>query len=437
MLTKILIANRGEIAVRIIRACKEMGISTVAVYSEADAEALHVALADQAVCIGKAPADQSYLNKNNIISAALVTEAQAIHPGYGFLSENADFVRLCEKYGLVFIGPDAEVISNMGDKDAARRLMRKSGIPVIPGTDLLHTAEEASTAAEIIGYPVILKARAGGGGKGIRVVENRFEIKRAFQTAALEAKNAFGDGGLYLEKYLSPVKHVEVQLIADEKGNVVCLGDRECSIQQHNQKLLEEAPAPSVSAQIRSEMMQAATRVAKVAGYVNAGTVEFLLDTQNRFYFMEMNTRLQVEHPVTEQVTGIDVVKWQIRIAAGVPLHFNQHNVHIQGAAIECRINATRAGKVEFLHIPSGPGVRFDTFLFQDCVVPPYYDSLLGKLIVVAPTREEAIRKMQSSLCELVIEGVPNNIEDQLDILEDKYFREGNYYADFMKKRGE
>lgn len=437
MFSKILVANRGEIAVRIIRACKEMGISTVAVYSEADSEALHVALADQAVCIGKASAEESYLNKNNIISAALVTDAQAIHPGYGFLAENADFANLCKKHRLIFIGPEANTISKLGDKEAARRLMRENGVPIIPGTDLLHSIEEALTAAEIIGYPVIIKARAGGGGKGIRIVEDSAKMHQAFQTAMMEAKNAFGDGGLYMEKYLSPAKHIEVQLLADEKGNVVCLGDRECSIQKNNQKLLEEAPSPSVTEKTRAAMYLAATRVAKAAKYANAGTVEFLLDKQNRFYFMEMNTRLQVEHPVTEQVTGIDIVKWQIRIAAGVALDFYQGDVHIQGASIECRINAGSAGKVKFLHIPSGPGIRFDTFLFQDCRIPPYYDSLLGKLIVFAPTREEAIRKMQSALCELVIDGIPNNIEGQLDILEDKYFRKGEYYADFMRKRGE
>lgn len=434
MFSRILIANRGEIAIRIIRACKEMGIDTVAVYSEADAQSLHVALANQAICIGKAAADQSYLNQDNIISAALVTGAQAIHPGYGFLAENPDFAARCKKYGIVFIGPDAEIIAKMGDKDAARRLMQAHGVPTVPGTGILKDAAQALEQAKKIGYPVMIKARAGGGGKGIRIVESEDGLEKAYLTAYREAESAFGDGSLYLEKFVAPAKHIEVQLLADETGTVVCLGERECSIQKNNQKLLEESPSPAVTPKTREALFAAAAKAAKAAGYVNAGTVEFLLDPNGNFYFIEMNTRLQVEHPVTEYVSGIDLVKWQIRIAAGVRLDFTQSDLLLRGASIECRINAQGVGTVRFLHVPSGPWARFDTALFQDCTISPYYDSLIGKLIVFASTREEAIRKMQSALCELVIEGIPNNIETQLDILEDRRFRSGDYYTDFMKK---
>ncbi|MDD5920627.1 MAG: acetyl-CoA carboxylase biotin carboxylase subunit [Oscillospiraceae bacterium] len=437
MFSKILIANRGEIAVRIIRACKEMGIATVAVHSQADKESLHVSLADESVCVGKALPGESYLRQKDIITAALLTGAQAIHPGYGFLAENADFARLCEENGLVFIGPSADVISRMGDKDAARRLMKKAGVPTVPGTDILSSPEQAAKAAGQIGYPVLIKARAGGGGKGIRLVKGPDELEKAFLTASEEAKNAFGDGGVYMEKYLFPVKHIEVQLLADEGGNVVCLGERECSIQKRNQKLLEEAPSPAISPQLRGKMCEAAAKAAKAAGYTNAGTVEFLLDDENRFYFMEMNTRLQVEHPVSEYVSGVDIVKWQIRIACGVLLNFGQEDIRITGAAIECRINATGSGKVSFLHVPGGPWVRFDTFLYQGYEMLPYYDSMMGKLIVYAKTREEAIRKMKSALCELVVEGVPNNLDEQLEIISDPAFLAGDYHTDFMAKRGE
>lgn len=435
MFTRILIANRGEIAVRVIRACKEMGIFTIAVYSDIDRSSLHVALADQAICIGSAKAQDSYLDMNRIISAALSSKAQAIHPGYGFLSENAEFAKLCEKYGITFIGPSAEIISKMGDKDTARRLMQENGVPTTPGTDILQTPQDALKAAEEIGYPVLLKASAGGGGKGIRLVKAPGDIEHAFITASSEAQKAFGDGRMYMEKYLDPVKHIEVQLLADDIGHVVCLGERECSIQRNNQKLIEESPSPAVTPEIRSKLMEAAAKAAKAAGYVNAGTVEFLMDTKGNYYFMEMNTRLQVEHPVSELVTGVDIVKWQIRIAAGVPLDFTQEDIHIQGAAIECRVNAMGAGMVSFLIVPSGPWVRFDTYLYQGYDVPPYYDSMLGKLIVYSSTREEAIRKMQSALCELVIEGTPNNVEEQLEIIRDADFKEGNYYTDFMRNR--
>jgi len=433
LFTKILIANRGEIAIRIIRACKEMGVSTVAVYSEADRDSLHSAFADQAVCIGGARAEESYLNARRIISAALATGAQAIHPGYGFLAENAEFAAQCKRYGLVFIGPSAEVISKMGDKDAARRLMKENGVPVTPGTDILKDWKEAREAAEQIGYPVLIKASAGGGGKGIRLVNGPEEMERAFETASSEAARAFGDGRMYMEKYLDPVKHIEVQLLADEAGHIVCLGERECSIQKNNQKLIEESPSPGVSEKTREKLMETAAKAAKAAGYVNAGTVEFLMDRQENFYFMEMNTRLQVEHPVSELVTGVDIVKWQIRIAAGVPLDFTQEDIHITGAAIECRVNALGAGKVEFLHTPGGPWVRFDTFLYQGYEIPPYYDSMLGKMIVYSSTREEAIRKMQAALCELIIDGAKNNVEDQIEIVRDERFKKGDYYTDFMK----
>ena len=436
MFTKILIANRGEIAIRIIRACKEMGISTVAVYSEADRESLHVALADQAICIGGPKAEDSYLNGPRILSAAMYTGAQAIHPGYGFLAENRDFADQCQRMGIKFIGPGAEIIAKMGDKDAARRLMKENGVPTTPGTDILRDSQEALKAAEEIGYPVLLKASAGGGGKGIRLVEKPQDMERAFETASSEALKAFGDGRMYLEKYLYPVKHIEVQLLADEAGHIVCLGERECSIQKNNQKLIEESPSPGVSPETRQKLMETATRAARAAGYVNAGTVEFLMDKNGDFYFMEMNTRLQVEHPVSELVTGVDIVKWQIRIAAGVELDFTQEDIHVQGAAIECRINALGPGKVDFFHTPGGPWVRFDTFLYQGYEIPPYYDSMLGKMIVYSSTREEAIRKMLSALSELVVDGAKNNIETQIEIIRDKRFKNGDYYTDFMKDFG-
>lgn len=435
MFSKILVANRGEIAVRIIRACKEMGIATVAVYSEADEEALHVALADERVCVGAAASADSYLNQQNILAAALATGAQAIHPGYGFLSENAAFARLCKEQNLAFIGPDGDIISKMGDKDAARRLMKEAGVPTVPGSELLESVEQARAEAARIGYPVLIKASAGGGGKGIRLVNGEEELENAFHTAAAEAEKAFGDGRVYMEKFLSPVKHIEVQLLADEQGHVVCLGERECSIQKNNQKLIEETPSSAISPALRQELMDAAAGAAKAAGYLGAGTVEFLLDGDGRFYFIEMNTRLQVEHPMTEFVTGVDIVKWQIRIAAGIPLDFTQEDIRLTGAAIECRVNATGCGTVDFLHVPGGPWVRFDTALYQGCEVPPYYDPMIGKMIVYAGTREETIRKMESAMCELVIKGVPVNIESQLEILGDPAFRAGTYTTDFMKNR--
>lgn len=443
MFSKILVANRGEIAVRIIRACKEMGISTVAVFSEADRDALHVNLADESICIGPAPVQESYLNMTAIISAAVATGAGAIHPGYGLLSENAKFADLCAKCNIVFIGPSADVISKMGDKDAARKTMIAAGVPVIPGCDMIEDIAKAKAEANRIGYPLLIKARSGGGGRGIRLVNRAEEFESAFMTASNEAKIAFGDGAVYLEKYLSPSKHIEMQLLCDQQGNVVALGERECSVQRHHQKLIEESPSPAISEETRRQMIDVAVKAAKAAKYSSVGTIEFLMDKDGHFYFMEMNTRLQVEHCVTEMVTGIDIVKWQIRIAAGIPLSFTQKDVRISGNAIECRINAENpefnfrpsCGRITLLHVPGGPWVRFETALYQDYFVPPFYDSLIGKLVVCAQTREEAIRKMQAALCELIIEGVDHNSELHMNILSDPEFASGNYFTDFMEKR--
>ena len=427
MFSKILVANRGEVAVRVIRACKEMGIQTVAVYSEADRDSLPVALADERICIGGNAAAESYLNQKNIISAALASGAEAIHPGYGFLSENADFARLCAENGIVFIGPKSEVISAMGDKDASRQLMQKVGVPVVPGTEILKDAEEAKRLAEEIGYPLLVKATAGGGGKGIRVVEKEDDLEEAFLTASREAESAFGNGDVFLEKYLTSVRHVEMQILADHYGNILCLGERDCSLQLNKQKVLEETPSPVMTAEIRQKMMDAAVLAAKAANYTNAGTVEFLLAPDGQFYFIEMNTRLQVEHPITEEISGIDIVKWQIRIACEVPLEGKPEEIQLKGHAMECRINARSTGKVEFLHIPGGGRVHFDTALMQGLEIVPYYDAMLGKLIVHAPTREEAIRKMEAALCEMVIVGVETNIDEQLKLVRSEAFQKGEY----------
>ena len=435
MFSKILVANRGEIAVRIIRACKEMGISTVAVYSEADKNALHVALADQSYCIGKADVSESYLNENQIISAAILAGAQAIHPGYGFLSENAHFASLCKKNGLVFIGPDPEDMERLSNKALLKELVKGTKLSVIPGTKEVSSVDEAAEAAEKIGYPVMLKASAGGGGRGIRLIKSPDELEEAYHQATSEAVSAFGDGSVYLEKYIFPARHVEFQILADEHGNVVCLGDRDCSLQRHNQKLIEESPSPAVSKEMRSKVIDAVTDAVKKIGYVGAGTLEFLLDKDGNFWFMEMNVRLQVEHCVTEMLTGFDLVKWQIRIAAGIPLSFTQEDVRFTGSAIECRINALRCGTLKMLHVPGGPCVRFDTCLIEGTSANPYYDSLLGKLIVQAKTREEALRKLSASLCELVIDGIETNIEEQLHIVEDERFTSGNYDLTFMGNR--
>ena len=443
MFPKILIANRGEIAVRVIRACKEMGISTVAVFSEADRTALHVALADESVCIGSAPASGSYLNMPAVLSAAIVTGAQAIHPGYGLLSENPRFAELCERCKIKFIGPSAEIIRRMGDKDEARRTMREAGVPVVPGCDLVESLEQLHAEAQRIGYPLLIKARSGGGGRGIRRVDAEDELESAYLSARAEAESAFGDGEVYMEKLLLNVKHIEVQLLCDAHGNVITLGERECSMQRLHQKLIEESPSPAVDAKLRAKMLDAAVRAAKAAGYEGVGTVEFLLTEDKQFYFMEMNTRLQVEHPVTEMVTGIDLVKWQIRVAAGLEIPFKQEEIKLQGHAIECRINAENpaenfrpcAGKVTLLHVPGGPMVRFDTALYQDYVIPPFYDSMVAKLIVHAPTRAEAIRKMQAALCEMVIEGVEHTGWMQSDLIAERGFQDGTYTTSYLDGR--
>ena len=435
MFSKILIANRGEIAVRIIRACKEMGVATVAVYSEADKNALHVALADQSYCIGGPEASESYLNENQIISTAILSGAQAIHPGYGFLSENAHFARACRRNGLVFIGPDPESMERLSDKAILKELIRGTGLSVIPGTKAVASVVEAKKAADRIGYPVMLKACAGGGGRGIRLIRSEDELDDAYHQATSEAISAFGDGSVYLEKYIFPARHVELQILADEHGNAVCLGDRDCSLQRRNQKLLEETPSPGVNDEQRKKIIELAVDAVKKIGYVGAGTLEFLLDREGNFWFMEMNVRLQVEHCVTEMLTGLDLVKWQIRIAAGIPLRFTQKDVKMNGSAMECRINAGSCGTLKMLHVPGGPSVRFDTCLVVGTVVSPYYDSLLGKLIVYAKTREETLRKMRAALCELVIDGIPTNIEEQLRIVDDERFTSGNYDLAFRGNR--
>jgi acetyl-CoA carboxylase biotin carboxylase subunit len=441
--SKILIANRGEIAVRIIRACKEMGISTVAVFSDADREALHVSLADESICIGPAPVQGSYLNKESIVMAAKLTGAEAVHPGYGLLSEDSGFALLCEENDLKFIGPSAKTISLAGDKDEARKSMKKAGVPTVPGSpDIVRDAEEAKELALEIGFPLLIKARSGGGGRGIRKVNSIDEVRRAFETATAEAQSAFGDGAVYMERFMRPARHIEIQLICDDYGNVVCLGERECSVQRKNQKLVEESPSPAVSPELRERMMAASVLAAKAVDYRGLGTVEYLLDTENNFYFMEMNTRLQVEHPVTELVTDIDLVKWQIRVAAGLPLEFTQDDVKISGHAIECRINAENplqdfrpsCGTITMLHVPGGPWVRFDTALYQGYSIPPFYDSMIAKLIVHAQTREEAMRKMIAALCEVVIEGVEHNRELQVAIISDEDFQSGDYNTGFMEE---
>ena len=445
MFKKILIANRGEIAVRVIRACKEMGVQTVAVYSTADANALHVQLADEAYCIGGPRPQDSYLNEDAILTVAVASGATAIHPGYGFLSENAGFARRCRECGVVFVGPSPEVIERMGYKDAARRCAKEAGVPIVPGCDLLKSAEEAEREAERIGCPVLIKARAGGGGRGIRKVERAQDAGKAFTEAHAEAEAAFGDGECYMEKFVVPAHHVEVQVLADAHGNVVTLGERECSVQRRNQKLLEESPAPCLEGRddIRERMYEAARNLARAVGYEGAGTIEYLYADDGNFYFMEMNTRLQVEHPVTEFVTDIDLVKWQLRVAAGVEFPYAQDEIMPakRSHAIECRINAEgpapdyrpSCGTIHSMHVPNGPWVRFDSSLYPGAVVPPYYDSMLGKLIVRAGTREEAIRKMRSALTELIIDGVDANTELQLDILSNSEFLSGIYHTNLME----
>lgn len=441
MFSKILIANRGEIAVRIIRACKEMGISTVAVFSEADRDALHVSLADESICIGPAQVQDSYLNMTAILSAAEATGAGAIHPGYGLLSENAKFAALCEECHIVFIGPSSKVISEMGDKDAARKTMIAAGVPVVPGCEMVEDLAKAHEEADRIGYPLLVKARAGGGGRGIRRVDRSEDFEDAFRSASQEAQLAFGDGGVYLEKFVAPAKHIEMQLLCDRQGNVITLGERECSIQRKNQKMIEESPSPAVTPELRQKMAEAAVKAAKAVGYTGVGTIEFLLDPDKNFYFMEMNTRLQVEHPVTEMVSGIDLVKWQIRVAAGMSLAFTQDDIHISGHAIECRINAENPEKhfmpcpgwITNLHMPGGNGVRVDSHIYCNYKVPANYDSMLMKLIVYDKDRASAIAKMRSALGELIIEGIDTNVDFQYEILENKAFQEGDTDTGFIE----
>ncbi|WP_274421439.1 acetyl-CoA carboxylase biotin carboxylase subunit [Blautia sp. XA-2221] len=443
MIKKVLIANRGEIAVRIIRACREMGIETVAVYSEADREALHTQLADEAICIGPAPSSQSYLSMENIISATIVSGADAVHPGFGFLSENSRFAELCEQCHITFIGPPSHVIASLGNKQAAKNTMAAAGVPVIPGSEkAIYTAEAGFEEAEKIGYPVIIKAALGGGGKGMRTADTPEDFAESFRTAQKEAQMAFGDNTMYVEHFVRKPRHIEFQILADHKGNVIHLGERDCSVQRNHQKMIEESPCEIISDRLRKKMGEAAVKAAKACGYVNAGTIEFLLDSDGSFYFMEMNTRIQVEHPVTEWVTGVDLVKEQIRIASGLPLSFRQKDIHITGHAIECRINAENPekgfrpspGTITDMYFPGGKGIRIDSAVYSGYTVQPYYDSMIAKLIVWAKNRDEAIRKMQSALGEIIIEGIDTNVDYQYEILNHPDFLTGNTDVEFIER---
>jgi acetyl-CoA carboxylase, biotin carboxylase subunit len=442
MFNKVLVANRGEIAVRVIRACRELGIFTVAVYSEADKDALHVKLADEAYCIGPASSRESYLNMTNLMSVATLVEADAIHPGYGFLAENADFAELCAACNITFIGPDPEAITKMGDKTTARDTMKAAGVPVVPGTEgVIEDVDKAVETARDIGYPVIVKATAGGGGKGMRVVHSEEELKRAINMAQQEAEANFGNPGVYLEKYLVEPRHIEIQVLADKHGNTIHLGERDCSIQRRYQKLIEEAPSPALDAELRERMGQAAVAAAEAVNYSGAGTVEFLLDKEGNFYFMEMNTRIQVEHPVTELVTGIDLVKEQIMVAAGEPLSVSQDDVQIDGWSIECRINAEdpdrkfmpTPGKIQFYLPPGGTGVRVDSAAYQGYQIPPFYDSMIAKLIVWGKDRPEAISRMKRALAEFAIDGVSTTIPFHMKLLNNRHFAEGNFHIQFLE----
>lgn len=441
MFKKILIANRGEIAVRIIRACREMGIKTVAVYAEGDEEGLHVQLADESICIGPKASKDSYLNENSILSATILKEAEAIHPGFGFLSENSRFAKMCEECNIKFIGPTSENIKAMGDKSRAKQLMEVAGVPVVPGSKgLVKNEDEAVKIAKEIGYPVIIKASAGGGGKGIRIVHDETSLIKDFVAAKKEAMISFKNDDMYMEKFIEKPRHIEVQLLADEHGNTVYLGERECSVQRKNQKLLEEAPSVVVDEKLRERMGKIAVEAAKSIGYVGVGTIEFLVDKNLNFYFMEMNTRIQVEHPVTEMVTGIDLIKEQIKVAAGKTLSFLQEDIELKGHSIECRINAENPmknfmpcpGEITRLHIPGGNGIRLDSAVYQNYVIPHNYDSMVGKLIVHGKTREEAINKIKSALSEFIIEGVETNIDLQLEILSNQKFVSGDFDTSFL-----
>lgn len=442
MFHKILIANRGEIAIRVIRACKELGIKTVAVYSTADADSLHVKLADESVCIGPAPSAQSYLNINAIISAAELTDAEAIHPGYGFLSENAKFAEICEQCGITFIGPSADSMRVMGDKISARQAVIGHGVPILPGTkESVKSVDEAVKIAKQIGFPVIIKATAGGGGRGMKIVHSQATLANAYATARAEAQAGFGNPEVYIEKYCEQPRHVEIQVLADKHGNCIHLGERDCSIQRRHQKIIEEAPCPILSPETRKAMGDAAVAAAKAVNYSSVGTVEFLLDKSGAFYFMEMNTRIQVEHPVTEMITGVDLIKEQIRSAAGLPLRYKQKDIKINGHAIECRINAEDPfkftpcpGKITAYHQPGGLGVRVDSFVYDQYSVVPHYDSMIGKLIVHAETREDAIRRMARALDEYIIEGIKTTIFFHKRIMTNKDFIEGDVDTSFLER---
>jgi acetyl-CoA carboxylase biotin carboxylase subunit len=444
VIRKVLIANRGEIAVRIIRACQEMGIDTVAVYSTADKEALHVKLADETVCIGSPLPKDSYLNIENIISAAVLTGADAIHPGFGFLSENAKFAEICSQCDIKFIGPTAEMIRSMGDKAKAREMMIKADVPVVPGSEgIIEDANEAKKVALQIGYPVMLKASAGGGGRGMRIVWKESELEKAFLSASGEAKGAFGDGSMYMEKYVQNPRHIEFQILGDAYGHIVHLGERDCSLQRRHQKVIEEAPSPFLTQNLREAMGRAAIQAAKAVQYENAGTIEFIVDKDGRFYFIEMNTRIQVEHPITEMVTGVDLIKEQLKIASGEKLTLTTESIILRGHAIECRINAENphknfrpcAGTVTQLHLPGGRGVRIETGLYEGYKVPPTYDSMLAKVITYGDTREEARMIMERALGELVIEGLDTNIYFQYQLLNTKAFKEGVFDTSFIESQ--
>lgn len=435
MFNKILIANRGEIAVRIIRACREMGIKTVAIYSEADRDSLHTMLADEAICIGPAASSQSYLNMERILTATVAMKADAIHPGFGFLSENARFAELCEKCNITFIGPSADIINKMGNKSEARKTMMEAGVPVVPGgKEPVYTVEEAKAMAQEVGYPVMIKASSGGGGKGMRISYSDEDFEANFQNAQMESVKGFSDDTMYIEKYIEKPRHIEFQIMADKHGHVVHLGERDCSIQRRHQKVLEESPSAVISEELRQRMGETAVRAAKAVGYENAGTIEFLLDKHKNFYFMEMNTRIQVEHPVTEMVTGMDLIKEQIRVAAGEPLSVGQKDVEIRGHAIECRINAENPSKnfmpcpgfITNVHVPGGNGVRVDSHIYNNYKVPANYDSMLMKLIVHGKDRAEAIAKMRSALGELIIEGIDTNLDFQFEILSNPVYQDGH-----------